>query len=630
MLEGFLDSRSVSSLVEVLRRRAAETPGRLAYVFLADGEEDERRLSYAELDLRVRAVAARLQALGLAGERVLLLFPPGLDYPVAFLGCLAAAAVAVPAYPPTGSRGVPRLQAILADGSPRCILTTAALRPVVERLGAASLCLEIDEILEAEAAGWRDPGLTADTLAFLQYTSGSTSTPKGVMVSHGNLVANEKIIQEAIGSDASSVMVSWLPLYHDMGLIGGLLHPLWLGSSCVLLAPLHFLQKPVRWLRAIAKYGGVVSGAPNFAYELCCRKVDPAAVADLDLSRWRVAFNGAEPVRAEALERFAARFAGCGFRSSSFLPCYGLAETTLMVSGSRYHPEVTIFPVEPARRLVSCGGIPSGVEVRIVDPVTRRVVVGEGEVWVAGATVAHGYWNRPEATAETFGARLEDGGGPYLRTGDLGLLRGGELFITGRIKDLILIRGRNLYPQDVEWTAARCHPAARPDAGAAFTVDDGEERLVLVQEVSFRGVDLGEVAAAIRQAIAEEHEVPVARLVLVKPGGVPKTTSGKIQRRECRQLFLSGGLVPLGEWRDGDGDAARERVAPRTPAEASLAALWEEVLGLAPGTVGAEDHFFALGGDSLRGTQLLARLQEGGFEVALEDLFAAPVLAEMA
>jgi len=631
-----LSFAGVVSLVQVLHRWAREEPGRRAYTFLADGEDDERTLHYAELDLRVRAVAARLQALGLAGERVLLLFPPGLDYPVALLGCLAAGAVAVPAYPPTGSRGVPRLQAILADCAPRCILTTAALRPVVERLEVAALCLEIDSIEVAKADGYRKAGLTADTLAFLQYTSGSTGTPKGVMVSHGNLVANEKIIQEAIRSDESSVMVSWLPLYHDMGLIGGLLHPLWLGSSCVLMAPLHFLQRPLRWLKAISRYGGVVSGAPNFAYELCARKIAPEDLAGLDLSRWRVAFNGAEPVRAEALERFAEAFAPAGFRSSSFLPCYGLAETTLMVSGSRFHPEVTVYAADASRRLVSCGGIPSGVDLRIVDPSTRLPTEGEGEVWVAGATVTHGYWNLPEATAETFHARLADGQGPYLCTGDLGVLRGGELFITGRIKDLIIIRGRNLYPQDVEWTAARSHPAARPDCGAAFTVDTGgEERLVLVQEVAFRGADLGEVATAIRRAVAEEHEVPVSALVLVKPGGVPKTTSGKIQRRECRQLFLTGGLVPLGEWRDGEGDETRERLAsktpPRTPAEERLAMIWEEVLGLAPGTVGAEDNFFALGGDSLRGTQLLARLQEAlGAEVSLEELFEAPTLADLA
>jgi len=635
-----IEQKAPSCLVEVLRSRAVADPGRRAYTFLADGEADALPLSYGELDLRARAVAVRLQASGLRGERVLLLFPPGLEYAAAFLGCLYAGAVAVPAYPPTGSRGVPRLQAILADCAPGAVLTTAALLPAVERLQAGVPCLGADGIESAEADGWQDPGLAADSLAFLQYTSGSTSTPKGVMVSHGNLVANEGMIQEAFRTGEASTVVSWLPLYHDMGLIGGLLHPLWVGAHCVLLSPLHFLQRPLRWLQAISRSGASVSGGPNFAYELCVRKVSPEEAAGLDLSGWQVAFNGAEPVRAEALERFAAKFAGSGFRSSAFFPCYGLAEATLLVSGGRTLGEVEVF-AEDERQHVSCGGVPAGLDVRVVDPETLQECSGTvGEVWVAGPSVAQGYWNRPEATAETFGARLE-GRGPYLRylrTGDLGFARGGELYIAGRIKDLIVIRGRNLYPQDVEWTVERSHPAVRPGCGAAFSVDmDGEERLVVVQEVDIRRLrktaDLHEVAAAVRQAVAEEHEAQVAALVLVKPGGVPKTTSGKIQRRACRELFLTGGLSPLGEWRPGEEpeSESRPRVAPRTPTEERLARAWEEVLGLASGTVGADANFFALGGDSLRGTQLLARLQEAaGVEVPLEELFAAPTLADLA
>jgi amino acid adenylation domain-containing protein len=644
-----------SNLVEVIRRRAVAEPERLAYVFLADGEDDERPLSYGALDLRARAVAARLQALGLGGERVLLLFPPGLEYAAAFLGCLYAGAVAVPAYPPAGSRGVPRLLSILADCAPRAVLTTAALLAAVERLreasgGLASIpCLDVDGIDAAEAAGWRDPGLTGDDLAFLQYTSGSTSAPKGVMISHGNLVANEGMIQEAFGTEESSVVVSWLPLYHDMGLIGGLLHPLWLGASCVLLSPLHFLQRPLRWLRAISRFGASASGGPNFAYELCARKVSPEEAAGLDLSRWRVAFNGAEPVRAEVLDRFARTFADAGFRSSAFYPCYGLAEATLLVSGGRTRDEVALLAAplegeggaEPVRR-VSCGAVAAGLEVRVVDPDSAAECPPgrTGEIWVAGPAVARGYWNLPEASAETFGARFADSRGSWLRTGDLGLQHGGELYVTGRIKDLIVIRGRNLYPQDVEWTAERSHAAARPGCGAAFSVDtEGEERLVVVQEVATRGgADLEQVAETIRRAVAEEHEVQVAVLVLVKAGGVPKTTSGKVQRRACRDLFLRDALAPLGTWRPGEaretgiaGAAAATRVAPRTPAEERLARVWEEVLSLPPGTVGADDNFFAQGGDSLRGTQLLARLDEAaGVTVALEDLFAAPTLASLA
>jgi amino acid adenylation domain-containing protein len=658
------------TLGERIRARAAAEPEREAYVFLADGEADEQRLTYGGVDRRARAVAAVLQARGLAGERALLLFPPGLDYAAAFLGCLYAGTVAVPAYPPTGSRGLPRLSAILADCAPRAVLTVAALRATVERQLARSESpfalpalpfVDVDAVPDAAADGWRDPGLDAEDLAFLQYTSGSTSTPKGVRVSHGNLLANERMIQEAFATTAESVVVSWLPLYHDMGLIGGLLHPLYLGARCVLLSPLHFLQRPARWLEAISRHRATVSGGPNFAYELCARKVAAEEASALDLSAWRVAFNGAEPVRAEVLERFAAAFAGAGFRRAAFFPCYGLAEATLLVSGGRaagqepavlaadaaalardrveeVAPEAAVELEEEkkVRRLVGCGRLPAGIEVRVVDPAsgpgwTECAADAVGEIWVGGATVARGYWKRPQESAATFGARLADGRGPYLRTGDLGFVRGGELFVAGRGKDLILIRGRNLYPQDVEWTVERSHPALRPGCGAAFAVDDGgEERLVVVQEAAPReGAGLADVAAAIRGAVAEEHEVQVSALVLVKAGGVPKTTSGKVQRRACRDLFLAGALAALGEWREGEA-AGGARVAPRTAAERRLAAVWEEVLGLAPGTVGAGDSFFALGGDSVRGVQLLARLQEAGVALGLEELFAAPVLAEMA
>ncbi|HZF08613.1 MAG TPA: amino acid adenylation domain-containing protein [Thermoanaerobaculia bacterium] len=643
-----------ASLGGVLRARAAADPEHRAFTFLVDGEGEERYLSQGELDRRARAVAARLQRLGLAGERVLLLFPPGLDYVAAFLGCLYAGAVAVPAYPPTGSRGLPRLTAILADCAPRHVLTVTALRAMVERLlGSAPeiggiAITDLAEVDEREADAWQDTGVGGDDLAFLQYTSGSTSTPKGVEVSHGNLLANQAMIQEAFATAESSVVVSWLPLYHDMGLIGGLLHPLYLGARCVLLSPFHFLQRPGRWLQAISRYRASVSGGPNFAYDLCARRLGAEEAAGLDLSRWQVAFNGAEPVRAEVLDRFAGRFAGAGFRRSAFFPCYGLAEATLLVSGGR---DRKAQPEAPRLdRRVGCGRIPQGLDVRVVDPLlSAECPPGvEGEIWVAGPSVARGYWNRPGESAETFGARCapkesQIEGGPYLRTGDLGLLAQGQLYVTGRIKDLIILRGRNLYPQDVEWTVERSHPALRPGCGAAFAVETAleggtEEGLAVVQEVDVRaGAPLTEVAAAIRQALAEEHEVQPAALVLVKPGSVPKTTSGKVQRRACRDLFLQGGLAVLGRWgaeeaiSAGAGAERRERGALLTPEEARIAALWEEVLGLRPGRVGARENFFALGGDSLRGSQLLARLAETtGVEITMDDLFEAPTVAELA
>jgi amino acid adenylation domain-containing protein len=667
-----------SSLLGRIRSWAVRDPGRLAFTFLADGEADERSATYGELDRRAGAVAASLQRIARPGERALLVCPPGLDYIAGFLGCLHAGIVAVPAYPPTGTRGLPRLRSILVDCEPACVLTAGALGATVvgqlEPGGAPGRLPWLDlgagaATATPAAAGGQpagDPGPREarrqhpEDIALLQYTSGSTSAPKGVMVSHGNLLANQRQIQEAFATDESSVIVSWLPLYHDMGLIGGLLHPLYLGARCILLSPLHFLQRPVRWLRAISRYRASVSGGPSFAYDLCARRITAAEAAGLDLEAWRVAFNGAEPVGADALDRFAAAFAGAGFRRRTFFPCYGLAEATLLVSGSRLEAagaaraaraapmmltvdagalaggRVRKFrrPLKP-RRLVGCGRVAAGLDLRLVDPATASECgpAAVGEIWVAGASVAGGYWRRPEESAATFGARLAGGEGPFLRTGDLGFRRGGELFVTGRIKDLILIRGRNIYPQDVEWTAARSHPALREGGGAAFAVETQEqERLAVVQEVHARaGARLDEVAAAVNLAVAEEHEVQVSVLVLVKPGTVPRTTSGKIRRRACRDLWLAGGLAPLGEWSEGAAAAGGGRAAPRTAVEARLARIWEEVLERAPGTVGMDDSFFALGGDSLRGCQLLARVHEAeGVEIPLAELFDAPTVARLA
>ncbi len=588
-----------ATLAEALRLRAALTPERRAYTFLADGEEEAGSLDYRELDERARAVAAALRRTCRAGDRALLLFPPGLDFVAAFFGCLYAGVIAVPAYPPRSARMLPRLQAILEDSEPAAALsTTAASARVAGWLAKAGMpalpWLCTDEIPRERAAEWRDPQLAGDAVAFLQYTSGSTSTPKGVMVSHANLAHNQRVIQAACDHGEDSVFVSWLPLYHDLGLIGNLLQATWVGAPCVLMSPVAFLQNPARWLRAVSRYRGTTSGGPNFAYELCLRKVPAAERERLDLSSWRVAFNGAEPVRAETLARFAAAFAPAGLRREALYPCYGLAEATLMVAGGRPgEPPVArsydagalaAHRAEPGggRELVGSGCALLDLRVAVVDPETGVPCPprGVGEVWVAGDSVARGYWNRPEETERTFGARLPDGGGPYLRTGDLGFLDGGELFITGRIKDLIILRGRNHYPQDIELTAEQSHPALRGVVGAAFSVDvAGEERLVVVHEVDRHAGGLDEVAAAVRRAVAEEHEALVHEVVLVPQGGVPRTTSGKIQRRGCRDLYLQGELSPLGRSRL---DAAAEPEAAEGPLrDALLAAPAGERLDLA-------------------------------------------------
>jgi amino acid adenylation domain-containing protein len=496
-------------------------------------------------------VGADLQRRGAAGERVLLLFPPGLDFVTAFLGCLYAGAVAVPAYPPAPGRGTGRLRGLLADARPRLALTMAPWLGRVEReLDATVTAAVVDGLPAALAEDWRPPAADPSAPAFLQYTSGSTSTPKGVRISHGNLLANQRAIQRAFGQSAESVVVGWLPLYHDMGLIGNVLQPIWCGGSCVLLSPLAFLQRPARWLEAVSRFRATTSGGPDFAYALCTRKVPSEERARLDLSSWRVAFNGAEPVRAATLDAFAAAFAPAGFRRRAFYPCYGLAEATLFVSGG--DPDAPPVVRELGNPLVGCGRAWPGERLEIVDPETGWLTpVGEeGEIWVAGPSVAAGYWERPEETERTFGARLaETGEGPFLRTGDLGRLGAdGELFVTGRLKDLIVIRGRNLYPHDLERTAEESHPALRSGGAAAFSVEaEGEERLVVLAEMERRReAESGEAAEAARAALWREHEVAPWEVVPIRAGTLPKTSSGKVRRAASRAAYLAGELTSLG------------------------------------------------------------------------------------
>ncbi len=581
------------SLVELLRQRAREQPEKEAYTFLVDGVE-ERRLTYAELDTLSRRVAARLLRSAEPGDRALLLYPPDLDFVVAFFACLYSGVVAVPTFPPGSRRALPRLLSIFRDSRPTLALTTGKSLVRLRRLSASEPQLDSLEWVVTDQQGegplaWTPPGVAARQLAFLQYTSGSTADPKGVMVSHASLWHNQAVIHAGFRQTESSVVVGWLPLYHDMGLIGNVLHPLYLGARCVLMSSLDFLRRPGLWLEAITRYRATVSGGPNFAYELCVRRVDDATRARLDLSSWQLAFNGAEPIRPESLERFAAAFAGSGFRRTAFYPCYGLAESTLFVTGgdiaappavSRFdaaalerHRVVPAGAGSPGRAVVGCGRPWLGQEVVVVDPETRRRPLPEqvGEIWVSGPSVALGYWRNPQASEETFGARLlgEESAGPYLRTGDLGFFHDGELFVTGRLKELVILRGRNHYPQDLERTAERSHPTLRPGCGAAFSVEvDGEERLVVVHELE-RGAprDFDDIVPAIRQAVAEEHQVNAYDVVLLRAGILPKTSSGKIRRRACRQSYLEGSLP----WIHRDlADDSRRRAALDEEPEADL------------------------------------------------------------
>lgn len=567
---------NISTLVELLSYRAIYQPNQTAYTFLLDGETEEVNINYQELEQRARGIAAYLQSLNAKGERALLLYQPGLEYIVTFFGCLYAEVIAVPAYPPQFHRPMPRLQAILANAQATLVLTTKQIFTNVEKhLFAHSPELKALQWLATDSIPgnlekqWQEPILNSDTLAFLQYTSGSTGTPKGVMITHGNLLHNEQIIQQAMQHTDKTIFVGWLPLFHDMGLIGNILQPLYLGIPCFLMPPVTFIQRPFRWLQAISKYKATTSGGPNFAYDLCVRKITPEQRQTLDLSSWEVAFNGSEPIRAETIEQFATTFAPCGFRREAFYPCYGMAESTLFISGELKTnlPEIyqinkaaleqnqiviTAGQQENVRKFVSSGQGWLDQKIIIVDPesLTKCPNNRVGEIWISSPSIAQGYWGRVEETKKTFHAyTLDTNEGPFLRTGDLGFLQDSKLFITGRLKDVIIIRGRNYYPQDVELTVERSHLSLKPNGGAAFTVEvSNQERLVIVHEVERRylqSLDINQVVGDIRQEIALEYELQVYAVVLVKPGSIPKTSSGKIQRYACRANFLDGTLDSL-------------------------------------------------------------------------------------
>lgn len=585
-----------STLVEILRWRALRQPEQRTHTYLSDGEAEGDHLTHAGLDCRARSIGALLQSYRASGERALLLYPAGLEFIPAFFGCLYAGAIAVPLPPPNPTqpqRTLARLRAIINDAQPSAVLTTSAILSDIEGLFTQApelrkmRWLATDRITASLGQGWREPAVTGDTLALLQYTSGSTAEPKGVMISHGNLLHNSDYISRVFALDPNGVTVTWLPAYHDMGLTNGIVQPVYKGRPCYLMSAVSFLMRPIRWLQAISRYKATISGGPNFAYELSARGVTPELLETLDLSSWDVAYNGAEPVRADTMKRFSATFASCGFRPSAFHPCYGLAEATLLVSGGSLRDEmfrsVQVAALEQnrvveacaehqnARTLVSSGHTLHDTKIVIAHPESMTACAPDevGEIWVSGPSVSRGYWNRPEDTERACRAYLKDTGeGPFLRTGDLGFLKDGELFVTGRLKDLIIVNGRNLYPHDIELTVEKSHPALRPACCAAFSVDGtGEEQLIIAAEVEPRyrpavrnppdgqarahsngriALDVEAVVRAIRRAVAEEHDVRVHTAVLLRAGRIPKTTSGKVQRHACQASFLKGTLERLG------------------------------------------------------------------------------------
>ncbi len=559
------------SMVDLLHQRARAQPDDRAYVYLSDRGDEKVVLTFAELDRRAVAVAARLATRLRKGDRALLVFPPGLDFIVALFGCLIAGVIAVPMMVPRRTSAQDSSAAIRADCGARLAMTTADLagsRPdVIERFCDLEWLMVDHAEDAAEGSSALLPAPDRDDVAFLQYTSGSTSVPKGVVVTHRNLLENLEMIRLAFGNTPKSTYVNWVPLYHDMGLIANVLQSLYIGALCVQMAPLSFIQRPWVLLRAIHTYRAEVAGGPNFAFDLAVTRFRPEHMKGIDLSCWKLAFVSAEPVRADTLERFSATFAPYGFDPSALHPSYGLAEATVLVSCPRrgdgaakravsrealQRGEVAIpREVGDRRVLVGCGRQVVGERLAIVDPhaLCRLEADRIGEVWVEGPNVAGGYWQNADATASAFRARIAgESGAAWLRTGDLGFLdQTGELYITGRIKDVIIIRGMNHYPQDIERTMENNHPALRPNCGAAFTVssDDDEEQLILVQEVERtqrHRAATEEIIGCIREAVTNEHEIAVHQIVLLPPGAIPKTTSGKIQRNLTRKLWLENRL----------------------------------------------------------------------------------------
>jgi len=634
------DTRTgLRNIVRCLRELAAERPDDVAFVHLLDGDAPQASLSYAQLDRRARAIAVHLQDARLAGRNVVLAYPPGLEFIAAFFGALYAGCVAVPVYPPR-ARTLDRFHALIGDAGAPLVLSTAATvayMKTIDGRAAAVRWIATDEITNVHAGCWTEHDPDPDSLAMIQYTSGSTSRPKGVMLSHANLLANTRAISSAFDLGPDTKAVFWLPTCHDMGLIGGVLTPAYCGIPNIIIAPAMFVRNPFLWLDTISRFRATVSGGPNFAYDLCVRKITAEQRAVLDLSSWKVAFIGAEPVAPATLARFAEAFAPCGFRAASFYPCYGLAEATLMVTGPKagsgatvraFHDDAlarsVVVPLPDrapgAHHLVGCGVPVGSLRVAIVEPETGERAASNriGELWVAGESVGKGYWRSPAKTAATFHAQLSDvADGPFLRTGDLGFMHDQQLYITGRIDDLIIVRGLNHHPQDIEATARHSHPLLAPGLGAAFAFEEhGSQRLALVHEVVRDGsANLAPVIDAVRAAVLAEHGLALDVVVLVRCGTIDKTSSGKVQRHAICAAFRADELKPLAR------HSAQSRLASSDPAippsslaqSTALAAVCQHALALSGNLladVTPETPIEALGLDSLQRVELIAALDQ--------------------
>jgi acyl-CoA synthetase (AMP-forming)/AMP-acid ligase II/acyl carrier protein len=658
------DYSQFSTVVELFRYRAKYQPDDTACIFLADGETREFKLSYQQWDQEARTLATWFQRQAPAGDRALLLYPSGLDALRALLGCWYAGLVPLLVPPPQPNRPMTSLQAIAADAKPTLALTTTQILSNCKN--------DFDQIPELKCLRWlptdnlrsdvsaedlREPVLSGETLACLVYTSGSTGKPKGVMVGHNNLLSEVVMVAERSKQPQSGTTVLWAPLYSIAGLFTGVVFPLWTGLPLVLMPPSSFVEHPARWLQAITRYKGVLSAAPDFAYQMCVDRIAPAERAMLDLSSWVIAVSAGEPVRLSTIEQFAATFATYGFRRAAWAPSFGLSETSCAVCTVKNSTGPAFIRAQrsalnvnrvvladsqdnAAPQFVSNGPPLTGQNVIIVDPTSWTQCPPDrvGEIWVSGSNVARGYWNMPEETEKTFHVYLADSGkGPFLRTGDLGFFIDNELYVTGRLKEMIIIHGRNYHCQDVEQAAAKSHPALQSSGGAAFALTIGEEeRLAIVHEVKKDYPDLNadEVISAIRRAVAGELEQSVYVVALVRAGSLPRTGSGKIQRYLVRTRLESGELEALQVSRLSEKQSVATEgklgyVAPRTPIERALVGIWSGVLQIAQ--IGVNDNFFELGGDSIKATQIISQVKDV-FQVELDQRapFDAPTIANLA
>ncbi|MCF6171642.1 MAG: AMP-binding protein [Bacteroidales bacterium] len=588
--------RDCSTYIEVIRNRVKADPEHVVFRFLNDGITESESLTYRQLETRSKALGAAMQKLSGKGERVLLLFPPGLAYVASLFACFYSGMIAVPAYPPRRNRSLQRIHTIVEDSGVTVSLISRQVYNDIERNFAEDQLLKnihwivYDDVADGQASHWQEVEILPGDTALLQYTSGSTGNPKGVMITQLNLLYNSEYIRQTFDFDKNSVGVNWLPIFHDMGLIGGVLQAAYLGVLNVGMPPIAFLKNPLNWLRALEKYQGTTGGGPNFSFDYCITKTTEEERAALDLRSLRTFYCGAEPVRKKTMEEFPDAFAQSGVTPERMYPVYGMAETTLIVTGGLQDEAPKYLKVDAASlsenkvvplsgsqdartvELVGCGHCWMETKVEIVDPVTfeRAKRDAVGEVWVSGPTVAKGYWNKAEENRRTFGAHIQSTGeGPFLRTGDLGFVRENELYITGRLKDLIIIRGVNHYPNDIEFTVQHADPALRENGGAAIPVTvDGEEKLVVVQELERTAMRLDSfepLFAKIREAVAEEHELEVHAIVLIRTGSIPLTSSGKIQRRLTRYGYLNNELNVVASWENNAPAPAAGQTVTETP-----------------------------------------------------------------